>query len=267
MPPDLVRRAAWLLAAVLASGACAARLPARPAGSSAPDPTAIERFVEATRQCRALGTLTLELRLSGRAAGERVRGSVVAGLEAGGAARLEGLAPFGAPLFILAGRAERATLLLPRERRVLVDASVADVLDRLAGLALGADDLRLVLSGCLVDSAVPGDGRRWGDRWQGVRLGPDRAAYIRERQGAPVVVAADYGAWRVDYRDHANGWPRTVRVRRGDDASIDVTARVTSLEVNVPIDARAWRIDVPAAATPMTLDELRALAPIGPRTP
>ena len=76
--------------------------------------------------------------MSGRAGGERVRGRILAGLEAGGAVRLEAVAPFGAPFFILAGRNERATLVLPRERRVFQDTGVAEVLERLTGLTLGA---------------------------------------------------------------------------------------------------------------------------------
>ncbi len=74
--------------------------------------------------------------MSGRAGGERVRGRILTGLEAGGAVRLEAVAPFGAPFFVLAGRNERATLVLPREHRVLKDTGVAEVLERLTGLSL-----------------------------------------------------------------------------------------------------------------------------------
>ena len=96
----------------------AATRPARPP----PIPTAVEAFAP-LRPRRAAGFRSIEgeLALSGRAGGERVRGRVLTGLEAGGAVRLEAPAPFGAPFFILAGRDERATLLLPRERRVLKD--------------------------------------------------------------------------------------------------------------------------------------------------
>lgn len=249
------------------SAACAAKAPPRPTGPVTPDPSAAGRFQSATAQCRGLSTLTAELALSGRAGDERLRGRVVAGLERGGAARLEGLAPFGAPIFILAAANERARLLLPRDRRVLDDATVSAVLERLTGLTLGADDLRLVLSGCLVESAEPAEGRRWGSGWQAVRVAPERVAYLRERQGVVVVVAADYGPWRVDYDGHAGGWPRTVRVRRDGDVAIDVTARLSQLEINVPIDPRAFALHVPPGMTPMTLDELRSVAPLAPKAP
>lgn len=214
-----------------------------------------------------------ELALSGRAGGERVRGRVLAGLEAGGHVRLEAPAPFGAPFFILAGRAENATLVLPRERRVLKDTAVAAVLERLTGLSLGADDLRRIVSGCLVDRGTasgreppvcaPGcEGRQWPGGWQAVTLAPERVAYLRAVQGRPTLVAADYGSWHVDYSQHANGFPRQVRVRRAGDGAVDITARVEQLDVNSPINPRAWVVEVPSDADPMTLDELRSIAPL-----
>ena len=210
--------------------------------------------------------MTGELSLSGRAAGERIRGRVIAGLEAGGSVRLEGVAPFGPPVFILAGTAEQATLLLPREHRVLKDTAVAAVLERLTGLALSADDLRLMVSGCLADNAAPTAGRQWPGGWQAVTLGPDRVAYVRLQQGRPVVVAADYGPWHVDYAEHLSGFPRVVRVRRALDATTDVTARVGELEVNTTINPLAFTLAVPSDADPMTLDELRSVAPLVPKS-
>lgn len=255
------------LAIALALSACAARAPARPAGAPGPDPTAIDAFTTATVACRGFRSLTGELSLSGRAAGEKIRGRVIAGLEAGGAVRLEGVAPFGPPVFILAGKAEKATLLLPREHRVLKDTAVSAVLERLTGLALGADDLRLMLSGCLADSTPATDGKQWPGGWQAVSLGADRVAYLRIVQGQPRVVAADYGPWHVDYSEYLSGYPRLVRVRRAGDATTDVTARVGELEVNTTINPLAFALEVPSDADPMTLDELRSVAPLVPKEP
>lgn len=248
-----------LLAAALAVTSCAARTPPRPAGTAAPDPTAAAAFETATASCRGFRSIEGELALSGRAGGERVRGRILTGLEAGGAVRLEAPAPFGAPFFILAGRDEKATLLLPREKRVMKETAVSAVLERLTGLSLGADDLRLIVSGCLVERAAPSEGRQWPGGWQAVTIGPERVAYVRVVQGTPVLVAADYGPWHVDYSQHLSGFPRTVRIR--SDA-VDITARIEQLEVNTPINPRAWSVEVPSDADPMTLDELRSIAPL-----
>ena len=252
---------AAFLAALLLS-ACAAKAPPRPVGTPVPDPTAADAFATATAACKGFRSIEGELSLSGRAGGERVRGRVVTGLESGGAVRLEAVAPFGAPFFVLAGRNETATLVLPREHRVMKDTAVAAVLERLTGLALGADDLRLIVSGCLVERATPTDGQQWGGGWRAVTIGPERVAYIRMQNGQPVLAAADYGPWRVDYSAHASGFPRVVRVRRAGDTAIDITARIDQLEVNTQINPRAWVVEVPSDADPMTLDELRSIAPL-----
>ena len=253
------------------SSACAARTPPRPTGAPTPDPTAADAFATATAACKGFRSIEGELSLSGRAGGERVRGRILTGLEAGGAVRLEAVAPFGAPFFVLAGSNERATLVLPRERRVLKDTGVAEVLERITGMALGAEDLRLILSGCLVERAEPSDGRQWGGGWRAVAIGPDRVAYLRVQNGQPVLIAADYGPWRVDYSAHSAGFPRIVRVRReagpgslrpGSDIAIDITARIEQLEVNTQINPRAWLVEIPSDAEPMTLDELRSIAPL-----
>jgi hypothetical protein len=138
---------------------------------------------------------------------------------------------------------------------------VSAVLERLTGLSLSADDLRMIVSGCLVESVAPADGRQFAGGWQAVTIGPERVAYLRAVQGRPVLIAADYGAWRVDYSQHANGFPRVVRVRSARAGEIDITARVEQIEVNTQINPRAWVVDVPSDADPMTLDELRS--PLG----
>src|SRR6478752_4949256 len=196
----------FVLAIVLSS--CAPKTPPRPAGNASPDPAAADAFTRATVACKGYRSFEGEMSLSGRAGSERVRGRIVTGLESGGAVRLEAVAPFGAPFFILAGRNERATLVLPRDHRVLRETAVAEVLERLTGLSLGADDLRLIMSGCLVDQASPSGGTQWPGGWRAVTIGPERIAYMRVVNGQTVLAAADYGQWRVDYSEHASGFPR-----------------------------------------------------------
>ena len=266
-----------LLCVLWLSAACGARTPQRPQGPGTADPSAIGAFNAATRQCAGLKTLTTEIRLSGRAGGERLRGTLHAGFAAPAALRFEAVAPFGPPVFILAGRNDRATLLFPRDNRVLPNVALADVLDRLTALALDADDVRLVLTGCLAEKPAPRDGRSWNGGWLAVSLAPNIIAYVRQRNGAVVVAAADYGPWLVDYTNHLNGWPRTVRIRNNPSVSsvssvasgssvssvaVDATARLDQLEVNAPIDERAFVVEIPPNAERITLNDLRAIAPL-----
>lgn len=257
------RRARLLLVALLAvaSAQCAARLPARPSGTPTDAPDAADLFAKATSHCAGLKTLTAELGLSGHAGDERLRGRIIAGLQAGGSARLEGVAPFGPPVFILVSQSENATLLLPRDQRVLKSTSVSAVLERLTGLALGADDLRRALTGCLGAGAEVSEGRQWPGGWRSVRAGADQTVFLRERGGAWGVTAVDAGSWRADYADVLNAYPRTVRLRSSDDR-VDLTARVQQLEVNTAIEPAAFQVSIPPDAEPMTLDELRNVAPL-----
>lgn len=247
-------------AAVLA--ACAARIPARPTGAGMPDATAADAFIQATRSCGGLRTVTGALRLSGRAGGQRIRGTVHAGLAAPASIRFEAVAPFGQPFFILAGRDNRATLLLPRDNRVLTDAAVPHLLARLTGLGLAANDVRLILSGCLAASPTPSEGRRWTSGWRAVTVGSGITAWLRDLAGVPTVVAADHGTWRVDYGAHQNGWPRVVRLRSAEEGGVDLTARIDDLAINAGIDEQAFVILPPPGARPMSLDQLRSVTPL-----
>ncbi len=255
-----------LVAAALAvAGAqCASRLPPRPSGTPSDAPDAPAHFLSATAHCAGLQSLTSELGLSGRAGEHSLRGRIIAGLEAGGHARLEGVAPFGPPIFILVARAEEATLLLPRDQRVLTSTTVSAVLERLTGLSLGADDLLRALTGCIGAGLDVGEGRQWPGGWRSVRAGSGEGGHVvflREHAGRWAVAAVDSGRWRADYADFLNGYPRTVRLR-STDGHVDLTARVQQLDVNTGIEPRAFEVIVPPDTTPMTLEELRSVAPL-----
>lgn len=251
-----------IVAGLIVSTACAARAPRRPEGAGTADPAAVQAFQTATKPCAGLKTLTSEIRLSGRAGGERLRGTLHAGMAAPGSLRLEAVAPFGPPVFVLAGRNNRTTLLLPREDRVLPDVALADVLERLTALALDADAVRLILSGCLVETPVASNGRSWSGGWSAVSLTPEITAYLQQQQGSTVVAAADYGPWLVDYDNHLNGFPRTVRIRSREPDVVDATAQLDQVQINTSLDDRAFTVDVPANAVPITLDDLRSIAPL-----
>lgn len=242
----------------LAASACAARLPARPAGRATADPAAVTALAAATPHCRPMRTASTELRLSGRAGDVRVRARLLAGFAEPASVRLEVLAPFGAPALILASDGTASTLVFPRERQVLRQAPVAEVLDAVAGLPMGGDELRRVLFGCL--AGPTGHGERYGDDWQAVVDGESRV-YLRN--GA--VVAADHRGWQIEYADPQGGIPRTVRVRRPSPLAVDLTAVIGDLQTNVDLDARAFVVEVPADAVAITIDDLRRSSPLAAR--
>lgn len=253
-----VRPAIAVAVIAMATAACATRMPSRPAGRATADPGALTALTAATPHCRPLRTASTELRLSGRAGDARLRARLLAGFAEPASVRLEVLAPFGGPALVLASDGTVSTLVFPRERQVLRDAPVADVLDAVAGLRLGGDELRQVLFGCLVGEA--GQGERYGEAWQAVVDGDSRV-FLRDG----IVVAAEHRGWQVDYADHQGGIARTVRVRRGSPAGVDLTAIIGDLQTNVDLDARVFTVDVPPDASSITLDDLRRSSPLAAR--
>ena len=251
-------RAAGLLQVALLAAACASRAPVRPSGTPVPDPSAVAAYTAATRHCRPLRTATAEIALSGRVGADRVRGRLVGGFAAPASVRLEALAPFGAPALLLASDGATTTLLFPRDGQVLREASVADVLDAITGLALDAGELRDLLFGCL--AVEVGVGQRFNDEWQAVDAEGVRVYLHRGR-----VAAADYRGWLVDYSAPAGQAGRTVRVRRTlTRGAIDLTAVLSQVQLNVDLPAAAFSLVVPEAAVAMTLDDLRAASPLAP---
>src|SRR5215210_713880 len=126
-------------AACMLAVACACAPPSRPSlpsGAGTPFPGFATAYEQATVECAGVRTITAELVLSGKAGDTKLRGRINAGFAAPGDMVLEGLAPFGKPAFVLSARAEDATLVLPRDERVLRGAPASAIVEALAGVAL-----------------------------------------------------------------------------------------------------------------------------------
>jgi outer membrane lipoprotein-sorting protein len=270
------------LAAVLCSacGVPLMKLPSGPGVAVPPDAASLA-VAEATAACRAIRTLTAEVAVSGSAGGHRLRGRLSAGVAKPASARLEAVAPFGAPLFIFVATGEDATLLLPRDERVLAHGRADAVLDAVAGVPLGAGDLEAVLTGCAPASAVTGlQARQLGDAWQiatgasGDELYLHRDAPAQRWRLLALVRRPDADrAWRADYSDHYNELPRTIRVASVDarnaggktGAAFALQLVLSQVETNVALDASAFSLQIPPSAQPITLDELRRSGPMAPK--
>ena len=258
----------WPVAAALVSSACAPRPIVLPTGPLGPMPDYARAFDEASAPCRGVRTITSELSLSGRAGSEKLRGRIIAGLERPGSMRLEGVAPFGQPVFIMVTRAGRATLLLPREDRVLADAPPAAVLEALAGIPLDADDLLAILSGCVSADPHPLQGRTYAGGWSAVDLAGEVTAYLRRDGDRWRIRAGTREKLTVEYTGFDQDHPSRIRLYMAGDASAataDLTLELSQVDTNVAIDPKAFSVLVPAGAAPLTLEELRRRGPLGNR--
>jgi outer membrane lipoprotein-sorting protein len=260
-----VRVLAIVLALVVS--ACGAKHFEPPTGSGAPFPDYAAALDQAREQCRGVKTMRVTLSLSGRAGSTKLRGRVDAGLASPGEIRLEGRAPFGRPVFILVARdASTATLWLPRDNRVLRGAPPAAIVEALAGVPLAPDEFRSVLAGCGFGTTPPSNARAYGDL-VAVDAADGSAQYLRRADNRWRLVASTHESLTVEYRDFTASRPSTVRmwrtVPRSSERPADLTVKLSDVELNVPLEAEVFRVDVPPDADPLTLDELRRAVPLG----
>jgi len=232
-----------------------------PAGPMTAATDGSEAVAQATLACGRVNSLTAELAVSGSLDGQRVRGRMIAGVAAPASARLEAVAPFGAPLFIFVARGGEATLLLPRDDRVLEHGRASDVLDAVAGVPLDAAALRTTLTGC-ADRPDAAAAKAIGDDW---RVVPDRdgEAYLRRTPSAAPwrVVAIVRSDWRADFGDFDRDLPRSIRLTSADRRRFDLRLALSQVEVNPQLGDEAFTVQVPPSASPITLDELRHSRP------
>jgi hypothetical protein len=263
------RTAGALFLAVLLSG-CAARGVSLPLDPGRPVTGANEVYAALSTTCRGVRTLRAELGLAGRAGDSRIRGRALVGFDRTRAAmRLEGLAPFGPPAFILAAAPAETVLYFPRQARVLRHADAAEVLAALSGVRLVPVELLAVVTGCVVPDAHVGEGREHANTWVSVELGQGALVYARRSAGVWQLGGGRLDAWDIVYEVVENGLPRVVRLQSRPSTSPAVSLRITlsQIETNFDLDAAAFSVTVPDRAEPLTMDELRGTTALRDETP
>ena len=216
------------------------------------------RSVAASRRCPR----------SSRSPAARPAQNFAAGLSAGsprrGKVRLEAPAPFGRPIFTLVARGETATLVLNRDCRVVRYAVLVALVEALAGVSMGADDLKGAVAGCGFSGADLAGGESYpGDSIAGDAGGA--RAWLRKVDGAWRLVATARGPLEIRYDQFVSGRPSVVQLRSTaqGNPSTDVTLRLSQVDINVPLEDSVFDVEVPADAQPMTLDELRRSGTLG----
>jgi hypothetical protein len=176
--------------------------------------------------------------------------------------RLEGVAPFGQPAFILAVRNSTAVLLLPRDSRVVRGEKAEAILGALIGVSLAPADLQAMLTGCVVPDSKPESGRLHENNWATITLTTGARMYLR-RTSRWELRAAQRDGWQIEYSTGQGRFPQSVRLVSDAQAlRVDLAASLSQVEANVDIDPAAFTVDVPASASPMSLNELRNSGPL-----
>jgi hypothetical protein len=231
-----------------------------PGGTGTPAPDFASAYSEARAACDSVRTMQAEIGLSGRAAGQRMGGRVLAGLVPG-ALRLEGVAPFGAPVFILVADGARGTLLLSRDRRVVQDAAPEEILNALVGIRLVPDDLRAMLSGCVRAAGEARTARAYGADWLAVDLASGGTVYLRRLLNAWRIVAGRHDGLEIDYTAFQGARPSQV-VLRGPNLGLALTLNKVEVNVDLPRE-QLVALKIPEGVAPLSLEQLRTAGPLG----
>jgi len=242
---------------------------ALPTGAGTPVADATAILAEALGHCAALRTLTAEIALSGQAAGQRLRVRLIAGLAAPDRIRLEAMAPFGPPVFILASAGEDTILLLPRDDRVLRGEPPAAILEALAGIRVTPPALRRLLAGCPAEEVDARDVRAIGEDWVLAATGDRGTAYLHRVGSRWRLAAVRGGALDAELGPGEAAHPASVRLSSPDasaGAAFDLTLRLSQVEVDTDVPEEAFTVRVPADAVATSLDELRQSGPLRDRS-
>lgn len=271
---------ALVVATALVAAACSPPLLKLPGGRgvTVAAPAAAAALDEASMGCGAVRTLTADVMVSGSAGGHRVRGRLSAGVAAPSSARLEAVAPFGAPVFIFVATGADATLLLPRDGRILEHARPDAVLEAVAGIPLDGADLRDTLTGCVVAPEMGGaiEANQFGATWLALRTTNGDDIYLHralpaDRWDLVAIVRASRLSnlrWRADFNDRQAGVPRTIRLTSIDDGGtqarrFDLKLVLSQVDVTMPLGPEVFTVLVPPGATRISLDELRRSGAFG----
>jgi hypothetical protein len=261
-----VRGSRWaaLAASVALSAAlagCAARRFVVPTGPGTVDTSLAQAYQASVAPCGDLRSLTAEIALSGRVDGRRVRGTLQVGLTRDGGVRIEAVAPFGAPIFTIAGRADAGTLWLPRSQDV-VRAAPAEILEALTGVSLPPSGLFEIVTACPAPDDAVVKAERFAEP-ELARVALRSGAEFWWRPGAAPLrpIGGRRGGAVFEYRAFAGDRPQAVRLGatpgEPGPSRADLSLTLKQVEANVALGDEAFTIDVPAGATALTLGELR----------
>ena len=267
--PRVIPAVAVAILLAVGIAGCAPKRVALPSRAGTPVGDATSILAEALGHCAGLRTLTAEIGLSGRAAGQRIRVRLIAGLAAPDRIRLEAIAPIGPPVFILASVGEDTTLLLPRDDRVLKGEPPAAILEALAGIRVTPAALRRLLAGCPANDVDATDARAVGDDWVLARTGNGGTAYLHRVSGRWRLAAVRGGALDAELGPGESVQPVFLRLSSPDASTggaFDLTLRLSQVEVDTEVPDEVFTVRVPADAAAMSLDELRQSGPLRDRS-
>lgn len=243
----------FVLLALLCGEGCARRAPS---GPPLPFPLeeASQRLEPIRRQALAVARYQAVVRVRGRGPEGRFSGTLMVAFERPERLRVELLGPFGSSRWIALVAEGEITVLFPSRREFVRESAVPAVLDALVGVGWSPDEAMAVLAGAglPLDESTPTTAFQERDT---VRVNLAADCFLRLR--GPEVIEASKGGYRVRYpapwRSKGKAAPERIEVVSED---ISATLAVSDLDINVPLDAEVFRLEIPAGTSRVGLREI-----------
>ena len=262
--PARVRSCVML--AVIATAACGRSMFVPPSTPGVPAPDAEQAWKQASSACRDARSYSALLRVSGRVGNERLWPvEIESAVTADQSIYLNAVAG-GQTVFVLAGTAGRASLWLRADQRVTT-AATSDILDAIIGLSVSPAELLAILAGCVARDMAIVRAERQG---QFLTISTkDASVYLTQQAGTWRTHAAVTPSFTIEFGGAPGPAPAEIWMWSAPNAPrASLHLRASEVAINSTIPADVFTLPSAAkAATPLSLEELRASGPFRNRAP
>lgn len=241
----IARRLGLVVASLFVLGGCKPRVPEAPRVPV--DPSEIESLLrQLDRESEAIKRYQGFVRIRGKGPDGSFDGRLVVIFERPDDLRIELLGPFGSTRWSAVATENGIRVLFPRSKEYVEEPDTADIVGRLLGVALDAEEVMALLSG--IGKPLP------VEVIAGYRQGPAIIGMLAE--GERIELAEDGQVSSVQARTYRVSYPTRWKKRRRQipdrlllsTESIRVTLSAEDVDVNVALDPDAFELDIPDGA-------------------
>ena len=241
----IVRRLGLVVASLFFLGGCKPRAPEAPRVPV--DPSEIESLLrQLDRESEAIRRYQGFVRIRGKGPDGSFDGRLVVIFERPDDLRIELLGPFGSTRWSAVASEKGIRVLFPGSKEYVEEPDTADIVGRLLGIPLDAEEVMALLSGVGTPPDV--------EVRAGYRQGPTTIGVLAE--GERIELAEDGQVSSVQARTYRVSYPTSWKKRRRQipdrlllsTESIRVTLTAKDVDVNASLDPEAFELEIPDGA-------------------
>ena len=241
----IVRRLGLVVASLFFLGGCRPRAPEAPRVPV--DPSEIESLLrQLDRESEAIRRYQGFVRIRGKGPDGSFHARLVVIFERPDDLRIELLGPFGSTRWSAVASEKGIRVLFPGSKEYVEEPDTADIVGRLLGIPLDAEEVMALLSGVGTPPDV--------EVRAGYRQGPTTIGVLAE--GERIELAEDGQVSSVQARTYRVSYPTSWKKRRRQipdrlllsTESIRVTLTAEDVDVNASLDPEAFELEIPDGA-------------------